>query len=115
MSAIEQPPAHLEAPQIRVFQPGMSGEELLAVSLEACEGRGVSDIQFRAKRPIYVETNHGMECLDFLGFLSDRDLLEVYKALVLRQEESGHGFGGSSMGVTSDEKEIGRASCRERV
>ena len=104
MSAIEQPPAHLEAPQIRVFQPGMSGEELLAVSLEACEGRGVSDIQFRAKRPIYVETNHGMECLDFLGFLSDRDLLEVYKALVLRQEESGHGFGGSGAGGTSDEK-----------
>ena len=60
MSAIQQPPVLPEAPQLRVFQPGMSGEELLAVSLEACEGRGVSDIQFRAKRPIYVETNHGM-------------------------------------------------------
>ena len=64
----------------------MSGDEFLAVSLEACEGRGVSDIQFRAKRPVYIETNHGMECLDFLGFLSDRDLVEVYKALVRRQE-----------------------------
>ncbi|HCQ37521.1 MAG TPA: hypothetical protein DIV39_00060, partial [Verrucomicrobiales bacterium] len=61
MSVTEQPPARLEAQQTRVFQPGMSGEELLAVSMEACEGRGVSDIQFRAKRPIYVETNHGME------------------------------------------------------
>ena len=104
MSAIEQAPAHLEAPQLRVFQSGMSGEELLAVSLEACEGRGVSDIQFRAKRPIYVETNHGMECLDFLGFLSDKDLLEIYKALVLRQEESSHGFGGSGVPATADEK-----------
>ncbi|HCQ33411.1 MAG TPA: hypothetical protein DIV54_07905 [Verrucomicrobiales bacterium] len=104
MSAIEQPPAQLEAPPARVFQAGMSGEEMLAVSLEACDGRGVSDIQFRAKRPVYVETNHGMECLDFLGFLSDRDLLEIYKALVRRQEESGHGFGGTTTESSPDEK-----------
>ena len=103
-SAIEQPSVRMEAPQLRVFQPGMSGEELLAVSLEACDGRGVSDIQFRAKRPVYVETNHGMECLDFLGFLSDRDLLEVYKALVRRQEESGHGFEDSNGSSGSEEK-----------
>ena len=104
MSAIEQPPAQLEAPPARAFQAGMSGEEMLAVSLEACDGRGVSDIQFRAKRPVYVETNHGMECLDFLGFLSDRDLLEIYKALVRRQEESGHGFGGTTTESSPDEK-----------
>lgn len=104
MSAIEQPPAQLEAPPARVFQAGMSGEEMLAVSLEACDGRGVSDIQFRAKRPVYVETNHGMECLDFLGFLSDRDLLEIYKALVRQQAESGHGFGGTTTESSPDEK-----------
>ncbi|HJM64060.1 MAG: hypothetical protein CMN05_06550 [Roseibacillus sp.] len=111
MSATQQPPVLPEASQLRVFQPGMSGEDLLAISLEACEGRGVSDIQFRAKRPIYVETNHGMECLDFLGFLSDCDLLEIYKELVRRQEESGHGFGGNDHASRPDNK-IARALQR---
>ncbi len=110
-AAQEQPPALPDAQELRVFQPGMSGLELLSVAFEACDGRGVSDIQFRSKRPIYIETNHGMECLDFLGFLSDRDVLEVYKELVRRQEEAGHGFGGSDLGTRQDEK-IARALQR---
>lgn len=110
-AAHQQPPALPEAPQLRVFQPGMSGVELLSVAFEACEGRGVSDIQFRSKRPIYIETNHGMECLDFLGVLSDRDVLEIYKELVRRQEEAGHGFGGADLSTRQDEK-IARALQR---
>lgn len=111
-AAQQQPPALPAAQQLRVFQPGMSGVELLGVAFEACDGRGVSDIQFRSKRPIYVETNHGMECLDFLGFLSDRDVLEIYKELVRRQEEAGHGFGGEGdLGTRQDDK-IARALQR---
>lgn len=82
----------------------MTGLELLSVAFEACDGRGVSDIQFRSQRPIYVETNHGMECLDFLGFLSERDVLEIYKELVRRQEEAGHGFGGGDLSSRQEEK-----------
>ena len=111
MSATQQTAVLPDAPQLRVFQPGMSGEELLGVCFEACEGRGVSDIQFRSGRPVYVETNHGMECLDFLGFLSDQDLLEIYKELVRRQEQAGHGFGGNELNVRQDEK-VARAIQR---
>jgi pilus retraction protein PilT len=107
-AAQQQPPALPEAQQLRVFKPGMSGLELLSVAFEACEGRGVSDIQFRSKRPIYIETNHGMECLDYLGFLSERDILEIYQELVRRQEESGHGFGGGDLATRQDDK-IARA------
>lgn len=82
----------------------MSGIDMLGVAFEACEGRGVSDIQFRSNRPVYIETNRGMECLDFLGFLSDKDLLEIYKELVRRQEEASHGFGGDDLSLRQDEK-----------
>ena len=82
MSATQQPPAVPAAAQLRTFQPGMTGLDMLGVAFEACEGRGVSDIQFRSHRPIYIETNLGMECLDFLGFLSDHDVLEIYKELI---------------------------------
>ncbi len=107
----QQPPALPAARQLRVFQPGMSGLDILTVAFEACEGRGVSDIQFRSRRPIYIETNHGMECLDFLGFLSDRDVLEVYKELVRRQEESGHGFGAGDLQQRQEDK-VARALQR---
>lgn len=103
-AAPQRSPALPQAQQLRVFQPGMSGLELLSVAFEACDGRGVSDIQFRSKRPIYIETNEGMECLDFLGFLSDQDVLEVYKEFVRRQEESGHGFGGAAQPTREDDK-----------
>jgi pilus retraction protein PilT len=82
----------------------MTGLDMLGVAFEACEGRGVSDIQFRSKRPIYIETNHGMECLDFLGALSDVDVLEIYKELIRRQEEAAHGFGGEDLGLRQEEK-----------
>lgn len=104
MSSVEQPPPVPAAAQLRTFQPGMTGLDMLGVAFEACEGRGVSDIQFRSKRPIYIETNHGMECLDFLGALSDVDLLEIYKELIRRQEEAAHGFGGEDLGLRQEEK-----------
>lgn len=104
MSSVQQPPAIPEAAQLRTFQPGMTGADLLGVAFEACEGRGVSDIQFRSKRPIYIETNHGMECLDFLGAVSDLDLLEIYKELIRRQEQAAHGFGGEDLNLRQEEK-----------
>jgi pilus retraction protein PilT len=89
----------------------MTGLELLSVAFEACDGRGGSDIQFRSKRPIYVETNHGMECLDLLGFLAALDGLEIFSELVRRQEEAGHGFGGGEL-ATRQEDKVARAMQR---
>jgi pilus retraction protein PilT len=86
----------------------MTGLDLLSTSFEACDGRGVSDIQFRSNSPTYIETNQGMECLDFLGVLSGEQVLEVYQELVRRQEQSGHGFGGEDLHQRQEEK-IARA------
>ena len=110
MSAVQPPPVP-EPTQLRKFEPGMTGLDMLGVAFEASEGRGVSDIQFRSHRPIYIETNVGMECLDFLGFLTDKDVLEIYKELVRRQEEAAHGFGGDDLALRQDEK-IGLALKR---
>jgi len=104
MSAAQQPPAVPTAAQLRTFQPGMTGLDMLGVAFEACEGRGVSDIQFRSKRPVYIETNHGMECLDFLGALSDLAMLEIYKELIRRQEQASHGFGGEDVNMRQEDK-----------
>jgi len=106
MNQIQPPPPIPVAQQQRTFLPGMSGVDLLSVAFEACEGRGVSDIQFRSNNPIYVETNDGMECLDILGVLADEDLFEIYKELVFRQDECSHGFGAESSGGEGYEDRI---------
>lgn len=92
----------------------MSGLDLLSVAFEACEGRGVSDIQFRSNNPVYVETNHGMECFDFLGILTDADLFEVYKELIFRQEKSAHGFGNDQSQAELHEAKVARTLERFR-
>ncbi|NNM30445.1 MAG: Flp pilus assembly complex ATPase component TadA, partial [Akkermansiaceae bacterium] len=52
----------------------------------------------------YVETNHGMECLDFLGILTDVQMLEIYKELLRRQEKAAHGFGSGHVEAGEDQK-----------
>lgn len=74
----------------------MSGTELLAHIFEECERRGVSDIQVRSNRNVFVETNNGMECVDSLGVLSQERVKAIYEALILNRESANHGFGSAA-------------------
>lgn len=74
----------------------MSGAELLAQIFEECERRGVSDIQVRSNRHVFVETNNGMECVDSLGVLSQERVKSIYEALILNRESANHGFGSAA-------------------
>ncbi len=87
------PPATPQAPPVLAFQPGMTGAGLLGVIFQVCESMGVSDVQMRSDRPVYIETNHGMECLDYLGFLTGNDVYEIYRELLRNRESASHGFG----------------------
>jgi pilus retraction protein PilT len=71
----------------------MSGEEILRIIFQTCQQRGVSDIQLRAGRPLYIETHHGMEALPHLGIISPDAMLRVYEALLNNKEDDSHGFG----------------------
>ena len=85
-----------------------TGAELLASIFEECEKRGVSDIQVRSNRPVFVETNNGMECVDSMGVLSRDDIKSIYEALIVNRETANHGFGSAS---TVDER--GDAKVRQ--
>ena len=102
------------AQQLRAFQPGMTGLDLLSVAFEACEGKGVSDIQFRSGNPIYIETNHGMECLDFLGVLSADDMFEIYKELIFRQERAAHELGEEKSEADKLEEKVAKSLAQFR-
>jgi pilus retraction protein PilT len=71
----------------------MSGAEILGIVFAICREIRVSDIQFRTHRPVYIETFKGMEALDFLGVLSQRNTDEILKALIRNRESASHGFG----------------------
>ena len=114
MSVIESPPPLPVEHQMRSFQPGMTGLDLLSVAFEACEKLGVSDIQFRSNNPVYVETNQGMVCLNELGVLSDREMFEIYKELIYRQEEASHGFGSGDGGGHEERVSAALEVFRER-
>ena len=112
---MQQPPPIPVAQQLRAFQPGMTGLDLLSVAFEACEGRGVSDIQFRSNNPIYVETNHGMECLDFLGVLSADDMFEIYKELIFRQERAAYDLGEDKSEAEKLEDKVAKSLSKFRT
>ena len=86
----------------------LTGAELLAHIFEECEKRGVSDIQVRSERHVFVETNNGMECVDCLGVLSRERVKTIYEALILNRETANHGFGSAA---TTDER--GDAKVRQ--
>ncbi len=87
----------------------MTGEEILAIVFRICREIRVSDIQFRANRPVYIETYKGMESLDHLGVLSQRNTDEILEALIRNRESASHGFGeADNLGARVDDK-ISRA------
>lgn len=72
---------------------GAAGMDLLARIFAECEKMGVSDIQIRSNRFVFVETNKGMEQLKAVGILSPDNVKDVYAALVSNRESASHGFG----------------------
>lgn len=78
------------------FRDGMNGRDLLTLIFQTCQSKGVSDIQLRANRPMYIETNHGMEALSHLGVLSTDSMFKIYQELLQNKEEASHGFGDSA-------------------
>jgi pilus retraction protein PilT len=90
---------------VRRFEAGMSGREALNIIFTICQDLGVSDIQMRSGRPVYIHTNKGMEKLAELGNLSAAHLDEILKELIRNRESSDHGFGiDRSIGERIEEK-----------
>ena len=90
---------------VRRFEAGMSGREVLNIIFTICQDLGVSDIQMRSGRPVYIHTNKGMEKLAQLGNLSAAHLDEILKELIRNRESSDHGFGiDRSIGERIEEK-----------
>ncbi|MEM9237688.1 MAG: ATPase, T2SS/T4P/T4SS family, partial [Verrucomicrobiota bacterium] len=88
------PPAQPAVPDAPVFfQPGMNGAQLLGIIFRVCKELGVSDIQMRSDRPVYIHTNKGVEKLEHLGLLSPAHMDEILKALITNRESASHGFG----------------------
>ena len=79
------------------FGPGMSGRELLGIIFRKCGDLGVSDIQMRADRPVYIHTNKGMEKMEEYGRLSAENMDNILKELIANRESGSHGFGASAI------------------
>ncbi|HSP43091.1 MAG TPA: ATPase, T2SS/T4P/T4SS family, partial [Luteolibacter sp.] len=94
-TALAPPPLPVPTPVAEAprFARGMSGRELLGIIFRVCAEMGVSDIQMRAARPVYIHTNKGMEKLDHLGILSPAHMDEILKELITNKESGSHGFG----------------------
>ncbi|GAA5497184.1 hypothetical protein Rhal01_03374 [Rubritalea halochordaticola] len=89
---IPTPPPLPSQPGVLPFSESMTGKELLQTIFRVCQQRGVSDIQLRANRELYIETHHGMEAIPDLGVLSADNTLKVYKELLKNREDASHGF-----------------------
>lgn len=88
-----EPNARVACHEVHGFTAGMSGREALTIIFTICKDLGVSDIQMRSGRPVYIHTNKGMEKLAQLGNLSPSHLDEILKELIRNRESSNHGFG----------------------
>lgn len=108
------PPAVPDAPVY--FQPGMRGNELLAIIFQVCKELRVSDIQMRSERPVYIHTNKGVEKLEHLGILTATHMDEVLKELIGNRESGSHGFGeeGDLNERTEDKIDIAIRDFSER-
>lgn len=89
------PPLPIAPPAMEAvsFAPGMSGRQLLAIIFKKCADLGVSDIQMRADRPVYIHTNKGVEKMEEFGRLSPGNMDEILKELIANKESGSHGFG----------------------
>jgi len=95
-TAVPQTPSPFVAvvpPTAPGFAPGMGGKQLLGIIFRVCKELGVSDIQMRSQRPVYIHTHRGVEKLDHLGILSAAHLDEILKELIANRESGAHGFG----------------------
>ena len=116
---IQSPPPLPTEQGSQAFSDSMTGEELLRIMFQTCQQKGVSDIQIRANRPMYIETHHGMEALPHLGVLSPESMFKVYKALLDNKEDDSHGFGDAGQEVDHvqaavaqfEEKKVDDFSC----
>ncbi|MCP5538311.1 MAG: Flp pilus assembly complex ATPase component TadA [Akkermansiaceae bacterium] len=99
------PPVPRAAPQ-PTFQSGMTGAGMLGVIFQVCDSMGVSDVQIRSELPVYVETNHGMECLSQLGVLTGNDVYEIYRELLRNRESASHGFGEQESAEERSDRKI---------
>ena len=73
----------------------MTGQQLLGMIFQKCADLGVSDIQMRAQRPVYIHTNKGMEKMEEFGALSAENMDEILKELIANKESGSHGFGAT--------------------
>lgn len=97
------------------FSDLMSGQELLRIIFRTCQEKGVSDIQLRANRPMYIETHLGMESLPYLGVLSSDSMLKIYKTLLSNKEDASHGFNEGEDGVKIDPIEQSMQAFQESM
>lgn len=89
--------------------PGLPAEELLPLAIEIACSIQASDLQFRSDRHLYVETQHGMECMTDFGLISSGTVLNVLKSLLANRNTSGHGFGETDTQQIRSEHEIERS------
>ena len=66
--------------------------DLLSAIFTQCMEIGVSDIQIRSDRYIYIETKTGMEKLMDFGVLPKESVAEIFKLLIGNKESEDHGF-----------------------
>ena len=95
--AVAPPPLPTGPPDVAEarFVDGMSGRVLLGIIFRKCADLGVSDIQMRADRPVYIHTNKGMEKMEEFGRLSAENMDNILKELIANRESGSHGFGAT--------------------
>lgn len=86
------PPSAAPAAPVQ-FATGMNGNQLLSIIFRTCAELGVSDIQMRTGRPVYIHTNRGVEMLERLGVLTPAHMDGILKELIRNRESTSHGFG----------------------
>jgi twitching motility protein PilT len=93
---LEPPPLPSFGPAVAAVRFGddtLTGRQILSCIFGVCQSIGVSDIQMRAHRPVYIHTNKGVEKLERLGILSPANMDEILKELIRNRESAAHGFG----------------------
>jgi len=93
---LEPPPLPSVGQAARVMRFGddqLTGQEILGFIFGVCQDLGVSDIQMRTNRPVYIHTNKGVEKLERSGLLSPANMDEILKELIRNRESGSHEFG----------------------
>ena len=83
--------------------PPQETQTLLSQLFEVCADLNVSDIQLRADRAVYVETNQGMERLEEFGTLDSQTLTQIFRYFLLNRASGNHGIYREEVVRTEDE------------